>query len=172
MRAGIDIDAVLQRGHRGRHGPRAASSASRSGPERAVSSFIQTRCAANWSANSVGACGRHQHVAARDVDLVLQGQGHRVAGRGARQRAVEGDDLLDPRRRATEPITTIGSPGATEPDDDGAGKPAELVVRAIDPLHREAERPVVGAVGRRRSFRDIRAAVGPSIPGRAAASAR
>ena len=46
------------------------------------SSFIQTMWASNWSATAGGDAGGGEHVAAADVDLVGEGEGDRLAGRG------------------------------------------------------------------------------------------
>ena len=65
-----------------------------------------------------------QQIAARNVDLVGEGQGHRVAGAGAIERAVEGDDLADPGRsaRAGEQYLVAGRDRAR---NDRPGEAAE-----------------------------------------------
>ena len=93
---------------------------------------------------------RREKIAARDVDLVFQGQGHRVAGNGARQPSVKRHDLLDARlaARAHDDDRVAGHDRTR---GDGAGKAAEIEIGAVDPLHRKAERP------RRRGIFDVNA---------------
>ena len=80
-----------------------------------------------------------QHIAAADIDLVLQRQRHRVFGFRRRPVAVGGDDALDPR----------GAPGGG--DDDlvagrdtagrhGSGIAAKVGIGPVHPLHRKPER--------------------------------
>ena len=82
--------------------------------------------------------GADQKVAARDVDVVGEGQRDGVARYGALHRAVEGDDLLDrgldARSHRHDLVALRDRAGG-----DGAGDAAEIEVGAADPLHREAE---------------------------------
>src|SRR4051812_14040500 len=81
----------------------------------------------------------HQHVAACDIDLVLQGQGHRLTVGGAGQLAAEGNNLLHPRSmRRSHDLDRVAQ--RYRAGRDRAGKPAEFLVRAVDPLNWETER--------------------------------
>ena len=106
--------------------------------------------------------GRDQHVAARNLDLVLENQRDRLALAGAVEIAALGDDALDPRRLAgfgdDDFVARRNAAGG-----DGAGKAAEVEVGPVDVLHRKAERTCVDPrfVQRHRSP-DARAASGPS----------
>ena len=81
--------------------------------------------------------GRRQHIAATDVDLILQGErdGHGRVGLG--QLAVIGDDGLD---RAAPARGQRGDPVARAHDAAGQGAAIAAKVRigAIDVLHRQA----------------------------------
>ena len=164
MRAGVDVDPVLERGDRGRHRPCADLQPVGAARERAGRPSSRRDARRTGRRIRVGASRRHQHVAARDVDLVRQGQGHRVAG-AARASSPSNVTISLTRDARDEPMTRIASPGATVAGRDRAGKAAEFVVRAVDPLHREAERLAGGVFGRRRSFRDIRAGSAPRYQG-------
>ena len=84
--------------------------------------------------------GRGDHVAAADVDLVGERERDRLAGDRLVEVAVEGDDPRDRAASCPDGSTRIASPGRTVPLDDRAGEAAEVEVRAVDPLHRHAER--------------------------------
>ena len=86
---------------------------------------------------------RHQHVAARHLDLVLQHQRHRLPLDRAGEIAAMGDDALDPRR-----LAGFGDHDFVALPDraggDGAGKAAEVEIGPVHVLHREAERRALG----------------------------
>src|SRR5205085_2250289 len=98
-RARIDIDAVFDRRHGRSHRARPELQPIGAARDQALLLHPDERCG-----ELIGEFGarlrRCEQVAARDVDLVFQRQGHRVAGGG------------DWR---PEPMTTTGSPGMTEP---------------------------------------------------------
>src|ERR1700689_5926331 len=79
-----------------------------------------------------------QPVAARDVDLVGQHQGDGVAGLGGLDLAVgdqkAGDRALTPRVRGDDAIAASDASGGNR-----AGKAAKILVRPVDPLHRQPE---------------------------------
>ncbi len=90
--------------------------------------------------------GMHQQVATGDVDLVFHGQGHGLARAGILQFTFVGDDGLDPAalaRRQHHDVVALVHHAA----GDGTGEAAEVQVRAVDVLHREAQVGDV-AVGR------------------------
>ena len=134
----VDVELVLDRGHRRRHpavadpheiGP-AGKQRLRAHPDHMRGELV---------GDLRPAVGRYQEVAARDVEVVGEGERDRIAGRRGLEVAVRGDDPRDPG----------GGAGVGEPDQiaaanaaagDGAGEAAELLVRPAHPLHRKAER--------------------------------
>jgi hypothetical protein len=90
--------------------------------------------------------GRGDHVTARDVDLVVQGDGDRLAHVGM----VEvGDMPLDVQVVGDDAVDTRGAPGVGDDHlvalgdgsrHDGACVPAEVPLGPDDELHREPER--------------------------------
>jgi hypothetical protein len=102
------------------------------------SSLIQTRVALELVGDFGRAARAADHIAARDVDLIGEGQGHGLAGNGQRQIAVGGDDAGDaalaPRGLRADAVARFDRAAG-----DGAGEAAEVEVGAIDPLHRQAE---------------------------------
>ncbi len=95
--------------------------------------------AVNWSATCRPRRRRDQHVAARNLDLVVEHQRDRLPLDGAAKIAAMRDDALHPRRLAGlghhDLVTRRNRAGG-----DRAGKAAEIEVRAVHILHREAER--------------------------------
>ena len=99
-----------------------------------------------------GLVGLRDHVAARTVDLVLEGQGDGLTRDGQIQIAVMGDDGFDPRglARGQHPdrIARTHAAGA-----DLAGKAAEIQIGTVHPLHRHAEGIILhGGIAQRRFF--------------------
>src|SRR2546425_3789142 len=86
---------------------------------------------------------RHKEVAARDVDLVFQGEGDRVAGGGALQAAIEAHQLLD-ARLAPGAHYHQRVAGRYRTRDNGTGKTAEVEIRPVDPLHRKTKGLLAG----------------------------
>ena len=89
-----------------------------------------------------------EQVAARNVDVVGEDQGHRIPGDRDGQRLVERDDVLDDRAAsrgqrerfgAAEKHSRLEPAGVTAEVGSGAGPHHEL--------HRKAERQGVGLVG-------------------------
>ena len=157
-------------GHRGRHRPGPELAAGRSGPGSSGSSLIQTRWAANWSATSRPRVRRDQHVAARDVDLVVERQRDGVAGRAPRRDRRHGDDTCDLARLPDVRDHDRGRPAAPC-RRRRAGRSRGNRGRAVDPLHRKTERLAARAVVDVDMFRDVEQAR-PVIPGRVARSRR
>jgi hypothetical protein len=81
--------------------------------------------------------GGGDHVAAADVDLVGQRQRDRLAAPGHGQLAVRPEHRAM-RERRPDGSTTTASP-ARGARREGAGETAEIQVRAVDPLHRQAQ---------------------------------
>ena len=82
--------------------------------------------------------GEDEHIAAADVDLVLQGEDHGPVGEGLLEVAVVGDDPADLAallRRQDHHLVAA----ADDPRGDGAGEAAEVEVRPDHVLHRKAE---------------------------------
>ena len=100
----------------------------------------RSRWAANWSANSGAALRMRPACRRARCRSRRPGSGSpRRRQRRAASVAVEGDDLLDPRRCGrTHDLHRVAR--RDRAGGDGAGKAAEIGVRAVDPLHREAER--------------------------------
>ena len=147
MGAVVDLDPVLQRGHRRRH--RAGAELEPIGAARHQWLLPHPDDMRGELVGELGTrAGPDQEVAAPDVDVVGEGQRDRVAGYGALDRAVEGDDLvdrgLDPRSHRHDLVALRDHAGG-----DGAGDAAEIEVGAANPLHREAE------AGRRAAVLDI-----------------
>ena len=128
-------------------------------------SLIQQTRAVSSRATTGGALGIGEHVAARDVDVVLEPDRHRLAAGSpprARRRALStaATRLRQPGRQHDDLVA--GAPDAAR---DLTGVAAVVVVlvghRPDHPLHREA--PVLRGCGRRRarSSRGARAASGP-----------
>ena len=93
----------------------------------------------NWSATSGRLVGLRKHVAAGDVDLVGERQRDRVARFGA---------VLDLAIADEDGFDRAPSPGSGDHDRvaarhpsarDRAGEAAKIMMRAVDPLHRQAE---------------------------------
>ena len=86
-----------------------------------------------------GRLRRGDHVAARDVDLVGERQGDRLARHRLLEVAVLGDDAgnpaLAPRRQRLDPVAR-----AHRAAGDLAAKTAKVLIGAVDPLHRHPER--------------------------------
>jgi hypothetical protein len=86
-----------------------------------------------------------KHVAPAHVDLVLEGQGDGLTIHGLLQVAVLGHDSRDlalpTRRQDANQVTWTH-----DPSGDGTGEPAEILVRPVDPLHRQPERPLLQAL--------------------------
>ncbi len=81
----------------------------------------------------------NQQVAATDVDFIFQHKGNGFAGGGFLQVAVEGDDTrharFDARRQHLQTLANLHGTGG-----DRAGEAAEIKVRTVNILHREAQR--------------------------------
>ncbi|MCY1523055.1 hypothetical protein D9M68_579380 [compost metagenome] len=112
--------------------------------------------------------GMHQHVTAGNVDFVFQGQGDGLAGTGMFQFTVKGDDGLDPAapaRGQRHHFVTLAHDAAGQ----GAGKAAEVEVRTVHILHREAHVGEIAVAGDFHGFEDFhqRLAV---VPGRTLAA--
>ncbi|MNN43805.1 hypothetical protein D3C81_1580620 [compost metagenome] len=78
------------------------------------------------------------HVATADIHFVSQGQRHRLPGRCNFQRTIRAQHLLDrgaARRRQHHHRVTH----AHLATGDGAGEATEILIGAIDPLHRQAQ---------------------------------
>ena len=137
MLQGVDVDPVLQVGDLGRHIASADfHQIGAAGQQGLVAHPQEVR------GELVGDFGPHgaqgEQVAPGDVDLVGQGQGHRLAGPGLGQVAVIGDDAGD----LGFPARCRHGDRIARPDDagsNGAGKAAEIQVGTVHPLHREAE---------------------------------
>ena len=146
---GVDVDLVLRR--RDRDPDRPGADLQEVGPAGEHLVVVHPH---DVGLELVGDVGRRvvgaQHVAAADVDLVGEDEGDRLAGDGLVEVAVEGDDARDgarpTRRQDADPVAA-----AHAPTDDRPAEPAEVEVRAVHPLHRQAERAV--APRRRRSRR-------------------
>ena len=81
-----------------------------------------------------------KEIAARDVDLVGEGQGDGITGPGMVERAIERDDFADPRRSARAgDKNLIARRDRTR--NHGPGKSAKLGMRPVDPLHRKTKPP-------------------------------
>src|ERR1019366_7314249 len=81
----------------------------------------------------------HQEVAAADVDLILEGEGDRLAHNASIEVPILGDDA----RHTAFPARGQGFDPVAFPDDaayDHAREAAEVLIRAIHPLHRHPER--------------------------------
>ena len=136
----VDIDFVLQRRYRRRHrGGAQLEQILAAGQQRLI------RHPQQMGRELVGDVGprfrRRQHVAARDIYFVGQGQSDRVARHGFGKIAVMGDDAGDFR----QPAGLGDGDGVAGPDataGNGAGKAAEIQIGPIDPLHRQPERLV------------------------------
>ena len=91
----------------------------------------------------VGGLGRigrgRDHVAARAIHRVGEGQRHRLAGDRSVEVAGLRDDPLDPRHPARRQDPDLAT-RRNHARCDLPGKAAEILVRAVDPLHRHAER--------------------------------
>ena len=135
----LHIDAVLERGDRDRHGARPDLQQIRAArDERLVAHPDYMR------GKLVDAFGRlariGEQISPRNVHIGFEGKGNRIALLRAIGCALEGDDFLELRgpTRASQQNVLI--------DGDRAGhhcprEATEVTVGAIDPLHREAERP-------------------------------
>ena len=81
----------------------------------------------------------HQQVTAADINFILQHESDRFPGRRFRQIAVKGDDArhggFHPRRQHFQALSYAHAAGGNR-----TGEPAEVEVRAVDVLHREAQR--------------------------------
>ena len=80
-----------------------------------------------------------QDIAARDVEFIRQSQRDRLAGAGAFKVAVGADDARDLRGFARSRDNDLVA-GADGPARDRSGEAAKIEMRAVDPLHGEAER--------------------------------
>ncbi len=108
--------------------------------------------------------GMHQHVAAGNVDLVFQGQGDGLAGTGLLQFALEGDDgfhLAALARRQCHHFVALAHHAAGQ----GAGETAEVQVRPVHVLHREAHVIEVAVGGDLDGFEDFHQRLA-GVPGR------
>ena len=109
--------------------------------------------------------GMHQHVAARHVDLVFQGQRDGLAGAGLLQLALEGDDRPDAAclaRRQRHDLVAL----AHHARGQGAGKAPEVQVRPVHVLHREAQVVEVAVGGDFHGLEDFHQRLA-RVPGRA-----
>ena len=79
-----------------------------------------------------------QDVAARDVDVVREGERHRVSGPGFVQVPVRRHDPRD-RGQLSGGRDRDAVAGANRARHDRTGEPAEIEVRPVDPLHRESK---------------------------------
>ena len=114
------------------------------------------------------AVGMYQHVAARYVDLVFQGQGDGLTGTGLLQLALESDDGLDLAalaRRQRSHFVALAHDAAGQ----GAGKTAEVQVGAVDVLHREAQVAEVAIAGDLHGLEDFHQRL-PLVPRRTLAA--
>ena len=134
---GVHVDPVLDLADAGGHGARAdlqpVGPARQQGrvahPQHMRGELVGHR---RWIA------GRGDHVATADVDLVGQGQGHRLAGEGACDLAVRaqhpGHGGAARRRQHHHRIARRHLAGGNR-----AGETAEVLVGPVDPLHRQAQ---------------------------------
>ena len=106
------------------------------------SSAIHSRCAANWSETSGRALRARQHIAARDIDFVGQGQRDGIAGHALRRRSPSMVTMRVTVLVRPDLATATASPGLIAAAGDGAGEAAEIQIGPVDPLHRHAERLV------------------------------
>ena len=86
-----------------------------------------------------------EHVAAADVDLVGERQRDRLAGDRVLEIAVHRDDARDGAFAARGQHADL-VPCSHHAARDRAGEAAEIEVRAVDPLHRQAERTLLRVV--------------------------
>jgi hypothetical protein len=138
MRSGIDVDPMLQRGDRRRHGARSDLQPVRTTRDQRL--LLHPHQMRGELVGKLGALLRiDEEIAAREVDLVGEGQRHGIAGRRPLEWAVKSHDLLYPRLppRAHDKHRI---PRLDRARGNGAGEAAEISARPIDPLHRKAER--------------------------------
>ena len=112
--------------------------------------------------------GRSQHVAAADVDLVGEGERHRLAGDRAVHIAVGSEHARHaraPRRRQHHHLLAHAHAALGQ----GASEAAEVLVRTVHPLHRQAERSLAHAVGNGHGFQVFKQGRAV-VPGRALAA--
>ncbi|MNZ86426.1 hypothetical protein D3C78_1052450 [compost metagenome] len=113
--------------------------------------------------------GQGEQVAPADIDLVLQGQGHRLAAERLLLLAGHAEDAGDPAllagRQDADAVADAQAAGG-----DVAGETAEVEVRPVHPLHRHAERRAARpAVVQRGAFQMLQQA-GALVPRHAGAA--
>ena len=99
-------------------------------------------------------------VAAAHIDLLGEGQRHRFASLRDLEIAVGGDDARDMRALARRMDHHL----VAAPDLAARHRPgiaAEIEMRAVHPLHREAERPAPPPCGRHSTVSRCPSSVGP-----------
>ena len=138
MLARVDVDLVLDRGDAGR-GDGLGSDPQGIGPARDHRFLVHPDHVSGELIGDFGPFRRLcQNVAAADVDLVLERDGHGIANFGKREIAIIGRDPLDvgvaPRSRHHDFIADRDAAGS-----DRSRIAAEVQVRTVHPLHREAE---------------------------------
>ena len=106
----------------------------------------------------------HQHVAARQVDFVLEHDGHGLRGARLLERTVGGGDLAHLARLARGQ-RQHGIAHGDLAARDGAGVTAEVGIRPAHELDREAQFLQQIRCGRLRCLRAPRAACGPVYQG-------
>ena len=161
----VDVDAVLELGDLRRHGAGADLHQIRAAGQHRVGAHPD-----EMRGELVGdlrpARRMRKHVAARDVDFVGERQRHRVARFGALLLLVGNEDGLDGRllARSGDDDRLAARHAAAR---DRAGEAAEVEMRPVDPLHRQAERRRCGGPLRPRWSR---AAAGDARPDTRASS--
>ncbi len=150
MLQGIDVDAVVQHGRRGRQQP--------GGQLDVVLTTRQQRRVRHPHHASVEllgdrrqAVGVNQQIAATNIDLVGERQGHRLAGERFGQVAVGGHDGRHPaapaRGERHDFVTRSHHAGG-----ESATETAKIQMRSVDILHRKTEIAQVAVGGDLDSF--------------------
>ena len=134
----VDVEAVLELRDLGRHGARADLHQIGAAGQHGVGAHPdQMRGELVGDLRPARRVG--EHVAAGDIDLVFERQRHRVARFGAFLLLVGDQDRLDfrllPRTGDDDRLAARDPPAR-----DRAGEAAEIEMRPVDPLHRQAER--------------------------------
>ena len=153
----VDVDAVLELGDRGRRRCACRSSADRSGRAAAARRSSRSDAAANWSATSGRAAGgastspRATSISSASVSVTASPASASSSSPSAVTMPV---DRADAARRGDDDRVAALHRAA----GDRAGEAAEIEVRAVDPLHRQAERRAAALVLDVDASRDGRAA--------------
>jgi len=139
MRQRIHIDPMFEGGDRGRH--TAGPDLQQIGTARDERPIAHPDHMRGELVDEFGwFAARGDKVAARHIDLVLEGQCDGVAFLRAGKRAVEGGDLFH-SGRAAGARDEHAIPRGNGAGDNSARKAAKLAIRPVDPLHGKTERP-------------------------------